>query len=47
MLTMPPTLRDLQSTNGTWIGDERIIETELNADTDITVGSTVIQFRMR
>jgi hypothetical protein len=46
-LTMPPTLRDLQSTNGTWVGGDRVIEMELSADTDITVGSTVMQFRMR
>ena len=44
---MPPILRDLQSTNGTWVGGDRIIEMELSSDTDITVGSTVIQFRMR
>ena len=48
VLSMPPVLRDLQSTNGTWVvGGDRIIEMELSSDTDITVGSTVIQFRMR
>ena len=47
VLSMPPILRDLQSTNGTWVGGDRIIEMELSSDTDITVGSTVIQFRMR
>lgn len=47
VLSVPPVLRDLQSTNGTWVGGDRVIEMELNSDTDITVGSTVIQFRMR
>lgn len=47
VLSMPPVLRDLQSTNGTWVGGDRVIEMELSSDTDITVGSTVIQFRMR
>lgn len=46
-LTMPPVLRDLRSTNGTWVAGDRVIQQELAADTDITVGSTVIQFRMR
>jgi hypothetical protein len=46
-LAMPPILKDLGSTNGTWVADERITEINLVNDLDFTVGATVIQFRMR
>ena len=46
-LLSTPTIRDLGSTNGTWIHGNRITEQKLNEDVDITIGSTVIQFRMR
>lgn len=46
-LLSTPAIRDLGSTNGTWIHGNRITEQKLNEDVDITIGSTVIQFRMR
>lgn len=46
-LLSTPIIRDLGSTNGTWIHGNRITEAELNEDVDFTIGSTVIQFRMR
>ncbi len=46
-LLSTPLIRDLGSTNGTWIYGNRITEQELKEDVDITIGSTVIQFRMR
>lgn len=42
-----PVLRDLGSTNGTWIHGNRITEQKLSEDVDIKIGETVIQFRMR
>lgn len=47
ILSTPIIIRDLTSTNGTWIARERITEYSLEADTDITVGPAVIQFRLR
>jgi len=46
-LLSPPVLRDLNSTNGTWVHGERITEYVLRGDTDFTVGNTTIQFRLR
>ena len=46
-LLSTPVIRDLGSTNGTWIHGNRITEQKLNEDVDITIGTTVIQFRMR
>jgi hypothetical protein len=46
-LLSTPIVRDLDSTNGTWIHGERITEQKLSEDVDITIGTTVIQFRMR
>jgi len=36
-------LRDAGSTNGTWLGQHRVMEIELGAGAEITVGSTVLQ----
>lgn len=47
VLTNPITLRDLDSTNGTWIGKQRVTEASLEADTEITIGPTVIEFHAR
>lgn len=47
VLGTPPVLRDLGSTNGTWVYGERITEIALQADVDIKVGNTVIQFRLK
>ncbi len=47
VLSMPILLRDCGSTNGTWIGKERITEIALDHDTDITIGPTVIEFHVR
>lgn len=47
VLSSPVVLRDLASTNGTWVKGERITELELDGDTDITIGPTVIAFRTR
>jgi len=47
VLSAPPVLRDLNSTNGTWVQGQRISTLTLSADVDITVGSTSIQFRIR
>ena len=46
-LSVPPVLVDLGSTNGTWVKGERVREFQLAADTDFTIGNTVIQFRIR
>jgi hypothetical protein len=46
-LLSTPIVRDLGSTNGTWIHGNRITEQKLSEDVDITIGTTVIQFRMR
>ncbi len=40
-----PVLRDLSSTNGTWVGQQRITEIPLTQDVDFVVGTTTIQFR--
>ncbi len=47
VLSSPIVLRDLESTNGTWINKERITEVTLDHDVDITVGPTVIEFRVK
>jgi len=47
VLTMPITLRDLESTNGTWVDKQRITEIALEQDTAITIGPTVIEFHAR
>lgn len=47
VLTTPITLRDLQSTNGTWVNKDRITEFVLEHDTAITIGPTVIEFHTR
>lgn len=47
VLTMPITLRDLESTNGTWVDKQRITEIALDQDTAITIGPTVIEFHAR
>ncbi|MEY4347843.1 MAG: hypothetical protein RIS43_262 [Actinomycetota bacterium] len=47
VLSNPPVLRDLNSTNGTFILGERVTEQPLLADVDIKIGNTVMQFRMR
>ena len=47
ILSVPVILRDLNSTNGTWIGKERIIEVELDRDTEIRIGSSTIQFHVK
>ncbi len=47
VLSNPPILRDLNSTNGTFILGERVTEKQLLADVDIKIGNTVMQFRMR
>lgn len=46
-LSSPITIKDLGSTNGTWIQGERITEKTLHGDVDITLGDVVLQFRMR
>lgn len=47
VLSVPIILRDLNSTNGTWVGKERITEVELDRDTEIKVGSATIQFHVK
>lgn len=47
VLTDPIVLRDLESTNGTWVNRERISEMPLLQDTTITIGPAVIEFRLR
>lgn len=47
LLTSPVTLRDLNSTNGTWVDRQRITEVALEQDASITIGPTVIEFRVR
>lgn len=46
-LSQPIRLRDLGSTNGTWIQGERITETVLDKDLDFSLGDSVVQFRLR
>lgn len=46
-MTNPIILRDLGSTNGTWVKGFKISEMELKGDVDITLGDSVIQFRYR
>jgi DNA-binding NtrC family response regulator len=36
-------VRDAESTNGTWIGAHRIVEAELSAGAELTVGGTVLR----
>ena len=47
VLSTPIVLRDLASTNGTWIGKERITEVTLDHDVEITIGPAVIAFHTR
>ena len=47
VLSSPPMVRDLSSTNGTWVQGQRITELNVTSDVDINIGSTTIQFRMR
>ena len=47
VLSVPIILRDLESTNGTWIGKERITEVELDRDTEIRIGPATIQFHVK
>lgn len=47
VLTSPIMLRDLDSTNGTWVKGERITEMTLDGDTEITIGPAVIEFHAR
>lgn len=47
VLSNPMVLRDLDSTNGTWIDKKRITEVALEDDTRITIGPTVIEFHAR
>lgn len=47
ILSVPILLRDLNSTNGTWIGAQRITEVELDRDTEIKIGSATIQFHVK
>ena len=46
-LTHPITITDLGSTNGTWVHDEKITKRSLTADTEITIGNSVLQFRIQ
>lgn len=46
-LLSTPVVRDLGSTNGTWIHGNRITEQKITEDVDITIGSTIIQFRVK
>lgn len=47
VLTSPITLRDLESTNGTWVDKQRITEVALEQDTAITIGPAIIEFHAR
>jgi len=47
VLTTPITLRDLESTNGTWVDKQQISEITLEKDTAITIGPTIIEFHAR
>lgn len=47
ILSAPIILRDLDSTNGTWVGRDRITEVELDRDTEIKIGSATIQFHVK
>lgn len=38
-------LRDLNSTNGTWVNGERVTEVVLTNGSEVTVGGTVLRFR--
>lgn len=38
-------LRDLGSTNGTWLNGERVTEVVLSDGSEVTVGATVLRFR--
>lgn len=46
-LSSPIVVRDLGSTNGTWVHGSRITETTLTEDADIMLGEVVVQFRIR
>lgn len=47
VLSVPPKLVDLGSTNGTWVHGQRVHEFVLNEDVDIALGNVVVQFRSR
>ena len=47
LLTSPIMIRDLRSTNGTWVEKQRITEHLLEIDTSITIGPATIEFRAR
>lgn len=47
LLSVPPKLVDLGSTNGTWVHGQRVTEIALNEDLDIALGNVVVQFRSR
>ncbi len=38
-------LRDLSSTNGTWDGDWRVTETEIDAGSELRLGGVLVRFR--
>jgi pSer/pThr/pTyr-binding forkhead associated (FHA) protein len=38
-------LRDLRSTNGTWDGDWRVAETEIDAGSELRLGGVLVRFR--
>ena len=47
VLSVPVVLRDLGSTNGTFVGGKRIQEVTLDRDTEIVVGPAHIAFRVK
>ena len=47
VLSVPAVLRDLNSTNGTWVNGERITELALEKDTEIVVGPTRMMFHVK
>ncbi len=47
LLSSPIMIRDLGSTNGTWVEKQRITEHPLEIDTAITIGPATIEFRAR
>lgn len=47
VLSTPPRLIDLASTNGTWVRGLQVRELELTEDVDIAIGNSIIQFRIR
>ena len=47
VLSSPIVLRDLGSTNGTWVHGERVTEVALNEDVDFALGNVIVQFRSR